>query len=71
MTGDRECPECEEITLVENGIRKWECLKCGSEYDEEWLDLCEAGEVDMYGERWCEHGNMLVCDECAKRNGYE
>lgn len=38
MNGDRECPVCEEITLVEKGITKWECLKCGKVFDEKLLD---------------------------------
>ena len=36
--GDRECPNCEEDTLIEDGLNKWKCLKCHEIFDEESLD---------------------------------
>ncbi|AJA41483.1 hypothetical protein AXJ14_gp164 [Geobacillus virus E3] len=41
MVGDRECPNCEEISLVEHGLTKWKCLICGEIYDEKDLDSDE------------------------------
>ncbi|MFS0855191.1 hypothetical protein [Paenibacillus taichungensis] len=40
MIGDRECPVCEEDTLVEAGSTKWRCLKCKEVFDENYLDEC-------------------------------
>lgn len=39
--GDRECPECEKISLVEYGTHKWRCLNCGAIFDEDYLDDAE------------------------------
>mgnify|MGYP001954941182 CR=1 FL=1 len=36
--GDRICPNCETEDLVEFTLKKWKCLRCGSVYDEDWLD---------------------------------
>jgi DNA-directed RNA polymerase subunit RPC12/RpoP len=36
--GDRICPNCETLNLVEESLTKWKCLKCQKTYDEEWLD---------------------------------
>lgn len=47
--GDRECPNCEQESLVEKGLTKWVCLnpECGEEYTEEDLDAdIEFDEVD-------------------------
>lgn len=41
MVGDRECPECEEVSLVEYGLDRWKCLLCEKIYNTEWLDGCE------------------------------
>jgi len=41
IVGDRECPECEEYSLVEKGLTKWKCLLCERVYDEKDLDECE------------------------------
>ncbi|WP_215154196.1 hypothetical protein [Paenibacillus sp. ISL-20] len=42
--GDRECPICEEDTLIEHSLTKWKCLKCGEMFEEEWLD--KDAEID-------------------------
>jgi ribosomal protein S27AE len=47
LMGDRECPNCCEDTLIEDGLSKWKCLKCGEVFDEKWLDEAE----DMAYER--------------------
>ncbi|MGG1664468.1 hypothetical protein [Brevibacillus sp. NRS-1366] len=39
--GDRECPICEEDTLIESSLGKWKCLKCNEVFDEEFLDATE------------------------------
>lgn len=36
--GDRECPDCQEETLIEKGLTEWECTKCGRVYEEGWID---------------------------------
>lgn len=38
--GDRECPTCVKISLVEIGLIKWKCLnpECGEEFDSDFLD---------------------------------
>jgi ribosomal protein S27AE len=41
IMGDRECPNCEDISLVEHGLTKWKCLICGQIFDEEDLDSSE------------------------------
>lgn len=41
VLGDRTCPECEKITLIEHGLDKWKCLLCGKIWDEDWLDESE------------------------------
>jgi hypothetical protein len=41
MMGDRECFNCEEISLIEYGLTKWKCLICGEIYDENDLDSNE------------------------------
>jgi len=38
MNGDRECPNCEQMSLLETNLNKWKCELCDSEFDEEWLD---------------------------------
>ena len=42
--GDRECPDCEIDSLVEEGLYQWKCLKCGRVFDTEWLDDGEEDE---------------------------
>ena len=44
--GDRECPNCQEDTLIEKGLSKWECLKCGEIFDEAFLDEDECDYDD-------------------------
>ncbi|MDF2533946.1 MAG: hypothetical protein K0R18_103 [Bacillales bacterium] len=36
--GDRECPNCEEDSLVEESLSKWKCLICKEVFDEAFLD---------------------------------
>lgn len=36
--GDRKCPACEEISLIENSLTTWKCLHCHEMFDEEYLD---------------------------------
>lgn len=36
--GDRECPDCGIVSLLEYGNSKWKCLKCKEIFDEEFLD---------------------------------
>jgi len=36
--GDRECPDCNELSLYELGLGKWKCDLCGSEFNDSWLD---------------------------------
>jgi len=36
--GDRECPDCEKMSLFEVSLNKWKCELCSKEFDEEWLD---------------------------------
>jgi len=38
MNGDRECPECEQMSLFETSLNKWKCEICDKEFDSEWLD---------------------------------
>lgn len=40
--GDRECPNCQEDTLIEHTLTKWKCLVCNEIFDEKYLD----GEED-------------------------
>ncbi|MGG4434570.1 hypothetical protein AAXE64_08410 [Priestia megaterium] len=37
---DRICPECEEMSLIEVGSKKWECQnpECGEVFSEDYLD---------------------------------
>jgi ribosomal protein S27AE len=39
--GDRECPNCQVDSLIEQGIDKWICLKCKEVFKEDDLDACE------------------------------
>lgn len=39
--GDRECPSCGEMSLLEKGLKKWECLICHDVFDEVFLDVME------------------------------
>lgn len=41
ITGDRECPNCGEVSLIEEGATQWVCLNCGEIYDEKDLDYSE------------------------------
>jgi ribosomal protein L37AE/L43A len=43
--GDRECPNCEEDTLIEEGLNNWKCLKCDQVFSESDLDGDEEEEV--------------------------
>jgi ribosomal protein L37AE/L43A len=42
--GDRECLECQINSLIEDGLTKWKCLKCGRIFDEEYLEGEETEE---------------------------
>lgn len=46
LVGDRECPECEEYTLIEEGLTKWKCLKCGEIFDETLFEG-DAFEIEL------------------------
>lgn len=37
--GDRVCPDCNEMSLVEKGLTKWKCLNCGEEFTTKELDV--------------------------------
>lgn len=41
--GDRECPSCGKISLIENSINTWKCTNkdCSEVFDEEYLDCSE------------------------------
>lgn len=43
MVGDRECPSCGKVSLIERGLYKWVCTNenCKEEFDEEYLDECD------------------------------
>ena len=38
VKGDRECPSCEQISLVECSSTKWKCLTCEEIFTDEYLD---------------------------------
>lgn len=40
-SGDRECPNCQQDSLVESSSKKWKCLICENVYDEKCLDASE------------------------------
>lgn len=46
--GDRECPVCEEESLVETSLTKWKCLnpKCGVVLDDKFLDETDIEDSD-------------------------
>ncbi|MFS0841200.1 hypothetical protein [Paenibacillus sp. 1P03SA] len=43
FAGDRECPDCEEESLIEISLTKRKCLKCKEIFDEEFLDDGDEG----------------------------
>lgn len=36
--GDRMCPDCNEMSLVEKSLTKWKCLNCEGEFTTKELD---------------------------------
>lgn len=39
--GDRECPECETMSLIEKGSAQWACLNCKETFDDKYIDCGE------------------------------
>lgn len=38
IVGDRECPSCLNISLIEKSMFVWKCTICKEEFDEDYLD---------------------------------